>query len=98
MQFECIFSWGFQELPQSKPDGFASSLGEGVSSAVAKFLIASETLAMALTACALSVTCGDSSPKGRAKNTAGNFLITSNTLASRLTAWLSLWESWRGSA
>ena len=98
MQFECIFSWGFGGLPQSKPDGFASSLGEGASGAVAKFLIASETLAMVLTACALSVTCGDSSPKGRAKNTAGNFLIASNTLASRLTAWLSPWESWRGSA
>ena len=46
---------GFWELPQSKPDGFASSLWEGASGAVAKFLIASETLAMVLTACALSV-------------------------------------------
>ena len=46
---------GFGELPQAKPDGFASSLGEGASGAVAKFLIASETLAMVLTACALSV-------------------------------------------
>ena len=55
MQFECIFSWGFVGLPQAKPDGFDSSLGEGVSSAVAKFLIAFETLAMVLTACALSV-------------------------------------------
>ena len=43
------------KLPQSKPDGFASSLGEGASGAMAKFLIASETLAMMLTACALSV-------------------------------------------
>ena len=55
MQFECIFSWDFAGLPQSKPDGFASSLGEGASGAAAKFLIASETLAMVLTACALSV-------------------------------------------
>ena len=47
---------------------------------------------------ALSVTCGDSSPKGRAKSTAGNFLITLKTLATSITAWLSPWESWRGSA
>ena len=33
---------------------------------VGKFLIASETSALRATACALSVTCGDSSPKGRA--------------------------------
>ena len=39
---------------------------------------------------ALSVTCGDSSPKGRAKSTAGNFLITLKTLATNVTAWLSL--------
>ena len=38
------------------------------------------------------------SPKGRGKSTAGNFLIMPNTLVSNLTAWLSLWESWRGSA
>ena len=90
MHFECIFSWDLGELPQSKPDGFASSLGVGASGAMAKFLIASETLAMMLTACALSVTCGDSSPKGRAKNTAGNFLITSKALATSLRPWLSL--------
>ena len=90
MHFECIFSWDLGELPQAKPDGFASSLGEGASGAMAKFLIASETLAMMLTACALSVTCGDSSPKGRAKNTAGNFLITSKALATSLRSWLSL--------
>ena len=47
---------------------------------------------------ALSVTCGDSSPKGRAKCNAGRFLIAPNTLALNLTAWLSLRESWRGSA
>ena len=86
------------ELPQSKPDGFASSLGEGAFGMAGKFLIVLETLATGLTACALSVTCGDSSPKGRAKSTAGNFLIASNTLATNVTAWLSLRESWRGSA
>ena len=47
---------------------------------------------------ALSVTCGDSSPKGRAKSTAGNLLIEPNTLATNVTAWLPLWGSWRGSA
>ena len=47
---------------------------------------------------ALSVTCGDSSPKGRAKSTAGNFLIAPNTLVLNFTAWLPLWGSWRGSA
>ena len=31
-----------------------------------------------------------SSPKGRAKSTAGSFLITPNTLAMSFTAWLSL--------
>ncbi len=65
-----------RELPQSKPDGFDSSLWEGAFGMAGKFLVTSETLATRLTACALSVTCGDSSPKGRAKSTAGNFLIT----------------------
>ena len=54
------------------------------------FLVASETLVTGLTARALSVTCGDSSPKGRAKSTAGSFLIMPNTLATNVTAWLSL--------
>ena len=49
-----------------------------------KFLVALDTLATGLTACALSVTCGDSSPKGRAKSTAGNFLFIPNTLAMKL--------------
>ena len=40
-----------------------------------KFLVAFDTLVTGLTACALSVTFGDSSPKGRAKSTAGNFLV-----------------------
>ena len=63
-----------------------------------KFFAALETLAIRLTACALSVTCGDSSPKGRAKSTAESFLIAPNTLVMNFTAWLSLRESWRGSA
>ena len=36
--------------------------------------------------------------KGRAKSTAGNFLIAPNTLVLNFTAWLPLWGSWRGSA
>ena len=82
----------------------------------AKFLIASETLAMVLTACALSVFAsqihtplfvtarhlpperGKSFLKGRGKSTAGNILIEPDTLVPNLTAWLSPWESGRGSA
>ena len=86
------------KLPQSKPDGFASSLWEGAFGMAGKFLVALETLALRAAACALSVTCGDTSPKGRGKGTAGNLLFVPNTLASRLTAWLPLWGSWRGSA
>ena len=65
-----------------------------------KFLIVLETLATRLTACALSVKAYGfaSSPKGRAKSTAENFLIEPNTLATSLRPWLSPWESWRGSA
>ena len=55
-----------------------------------KLLVALDTLALRATACALSVTCGDSSPKGRAKSTAGSFLIMPNTLVMNFTAWLSL--------
>ena len=46
-----------------------------------KFLIAIDTLATELTACALSVKAYGfaSSPKGRAKSTPGSFLITPNT-------------------
>ena len=81
-----------RKLPQAKPDGFASSLGEGASGAAAKFLIASETLAMMLAACALSVKAYGfaSSPKGRGKSTTGNFLITPKALATSLRPWLSL--------
>ena len=43
------------ELPQSKPVGFDSSLGEGASGMAGKLLIALETLAPRKTACALSV-------------------------------------------
>ena len=57
-----------------------------------QFLIAFDTLATGLTACALSVKAYGfaSSPKGRAKSSAGSFLIMPNTLATSLTAWLSL--------
>ena len=55
---------------------------------VGKFLITSDTLVTRLTACALSVTCGASSPKGRAKSTAEKLLITSNALVANVTAWL----------
>ena len=95
------------ELPQSKPDGFASSLWEGASGAPANFALQPGTVPPcqgphprggcraqrdwgSSAACALSVTCGDTSPKGRGKSTAGNFLIVPNTLATNLTAWLSL--------
>ena len=65
-----------------------------------KFLIAFDTLATGLTACALSVKAYGfaSSPKGRAKSTAGSFLITLDALATNFTAWLPPWGSWRGSA
>ena len=49
-------------------------------------------------ALALSVTFGASSPKGRAKCTSGQFLVSPKALATSVTAWLSLRESWRGSA
>ena len=42
---------------------------------VGEFLIAPYPLVTGLTVCALSVTCGDSSPKGRAKNTAESFSL-----------------------
>ena len=109
------FQWA--ELPQSKPDGFASSLWEGAFGMAGKFLIAFDTLVTELTACALSVkpyrAClippfvaarhlpperGKSFLKGRAKSTTENFLVTPNTLVMNFTAWLSPWESWRGSA
>ena len=58
MQFECIFSWGFGGTPSGKapPQSLRDSSPKGAPfGAAVKFLIASETLAMVLTACALSV-------------------------------------------
>ena len=58
----------------------------------AKFFIAFETLVTRLAACALSVKAYGfaSSPKGRAKSTAGSVLVIPNTLVMNFTAWLSL--------
>ena len=53
-------------------------------------LLPAEAAALQGSGLALSVTCGDSSPKGRAKSTAGNFLITLNTLATSHRPWLLL--------
>ena len=66
----------------------------------AKFFVALDALALRATACALSVKAYGfaSSPKGRAKSTAGSVLIAPKTLVMNFTAWLSLRESWRGSA
>ena len=51
-----ILNFGVQnELPQSKPVGFDSSLWEGAFGMAGKLLIALETLAPRATACALSV-------------------------------------------
>ena len=82
------------------PDGVPAPPRGELFETAAKFLVALETLALRAAACALSVKAYGfaSSPKGRAKGTAGNLLFVPNTLASRLTAWLSLRESWRGSA
>ena len=55
-----------------------------------RFLIALSTLTTRATACALSVTCGDTSPKGRGKSTAGNFLIVLKPSATSLGPWLPL--------
>ena len=65
-----------------------------------RFLIASKTLVTGITACALSVKAYgfDSSPKGRAKSTPGNFLVSPNALATGFKSWLPLRGSWRGSA
>ena len=56
-----------------------------------QFLIAFDTLATGLTACALSVKAYGfaSSPKGRAKSTPRSFLVVPNTLVPNFTAWLS---------
>ena len=44
------YAYYIGELPQSKPDGFASSLGEGASGAPGHLLIVPNTLAMDFTA------------------------------------------------
>ena len=49
------YTYYIGELPQSKPVGFASFLGEGAFGLVGRFLIAFDTLVTELTACALSV-------------------------------------------
>ena len=67
-----------------------SPLWDGAFGMVGKFLAAFDTLVTGLTACALSVTYGDTSPKGRGKSTAGSFLFAPNTLVPNFTAWLSL--------
>ena len=59
-------------------------------SAAGNFLIMPNTLATSQTACALSVTCGDSSPKGRAKSTPIYFVIAPDTLATDFKSWLPL--------
>ena len=46
MAFSRVGFWN--ELPQSKPDGFDRSLGEGAFGMVGKLLIAPEALAMCL--------------------------------------------------
>ena len=84
-----------RHLPPERGKSFLKGRGKCTTG---NFLIAPNALVPRLTACALSVTFGDSSPKGRAKSTAGNFLIAPNTLVMNFTAWLSLRESWRGSA
>ena len=65
--------------------------GEGFSTPE-RFLIAPNTLASELTACALSVKSYGfaSSPKGRAKCAPRQFLVSPKALATNVTAWLSL--------
>ena len=84
-----------RSTPSVKACGFASSLREGAFGMAVKFLVMFEILMTGLTACALSVKpCRAlGPPKGRAKSTAGKFLIVPNTLATNFTAWLSPWES-----
>ena len=63
------FPKGTAELPQSKPDGFASSLGEGASGAAAKF--APEIPPQSLR---------DSSPKGTPFGAAVKFPATAKAV------------------
>ncbi len=63
------FPKGTAELPQAKPDGFASSLGEGASGAAAKF--APEIPPQSLR---------DSSPKGTPFGAAAKFPATAKAV------------------
>ena len=67
--FAATFPKGTAELPQSKPDGFASSLGEGASGAMAKF--APEIPPQSLR---------DSSPKGAPFGAAAKFPATAKAV------------------
>ena len=65
----------------------------------AKFFIAFDALKQAKRRAPSPSSLRDAtSPKGRGKGTAGNFLIAPKTLATSFRPWLSLRESWRGSA
>ena len=81
---------GWERTLSVTPDGVPAPPKGELLAMTEKFLVAFDTLVTGLTACALSVTCGDSSPKGRAKSTAGSFLVSPNTLATNVMAWLSL--------
>ncbi len=66
---------GLERTLSVTPDGVPAPPKGELLAMTERFLVAFDTLVTGLTACALSVTCGDSSPKGRAKSTAGNFLV-----------------------
>ena len=76
--YQSVYSLLGTELPQSKPDGFASSLWEGAFG-MAGVPLPSSPAAMPPSprgsVLALSVTCGDSSPKGRALGIAAKFSV-----------------------
>ena len=81
----------YNSAPAADTQGFWwGRRGRSLSGAPDSFLTALNTLVSRLTACALSVTCGDSSPKGRAKSTTESFLMMPNTLATDFKPWLSL--------
>ena len=91
-----IYNFGIAErLRALRYPIFTGGVVEGSGICSAAFC---ESAALGGSRLALSVTCGDSSPKGRAKSTAGSFLIAPKTLVMNFTAWLPLWGSWRGSA
>ena len=74
-----------RKLPQSSLRD-ASPLGDGAFGMAGRFLIAIDTLATELTACALSVKAYGfaSSPKGRALGMAGKFLAEVQSFRERL--------------